>query len=203
MNTESGLRERKKLRTRREIATTALRLFAEHGYEPVTVAQIAAAANVSRATFFNYFPDKEAVLFDDTAAHRDLLREVLTDPSHATTPRQALLEAVDRMLDAPVWSLDPDSELVPVRARLISTEPALRARALLRVADVHTIWARTLHEAFSGQMDQVEAAALAGAAIGAVLGAAAVHLNSGAEHGSLPEIVRRAARSVLVSEATS
>ncbi|MFI6532916.1 hypothetical protein ACIBHY_10735 [Nonomuraea sp. NPDC050547] len=137
------------------------------------------------------------MLFDDTTAHHDLLREVLTDPSHAATPRQALLQAVDRMLAAPVWSLEPDSELVPVRARLISTEPALRARALLRVADVHAIWARTLHEAFSGQLDQVEAAALAGAAIGAVLGAAAIHLNSGAGHGSLPETARKAARSVL------
>ncbi|MEV4892481.1 TetR family transcriptional regulator, partial [Nonomuraea sp. NPDC055795] len=120
MNTESGLRERKKQRTRRDIATAAVRLFAEHGYEAVTVAQIAAAANVSRATFFNYFPDKEAVLFDDTTAHRDLLREVLTDLSHATTPRQALLQAVDRMLDGPALSLDPHSELVPVRARLIA-----------------------------------------------------------------------------------
>lgn len=50
-----NLRERKKLATWRAIRTAALRLFDEQGYEATTVEQIAEAANVSRATFFNYF----------------------------------------------------------------------------------------------------------------------------------------------------
>ncbi|TLF57643.1 TetR family transcriptional regulator [Nonomuraea sp. KC401] len=197
MDTDPGLRERKKLRTRRELAEAALRLFADQGYEPTTVAQIAAAANVSRATFFNYFTDKEDVLFADASAHEDLMKEVLTDTDREVTPGQALFQAVERLLQAPVWSLNPESDLVPVRARLIVTEPALRARALLRIADIHAAWARALHEAFPDRLDEIEAATLAGTVIGAVLGAAATHLATGAEHGSLPGIVRKAAEAAL------
>ena len=58
------LRERKKLATWRAIQSAALRLFDEQGYEATTVEQIAAAANVSRATFFNYFASKDATLLD-------------------------------------------------------------------------------------------------------------------------------------------
>src|SRR6202521_1043886 len=60
-----GMRERKKLKTRDSIQRTALRLFEKHGYEQTTIEQIAAAAEISPSTFFNYFPTKEdVVLFD-------------------------------------------------------------------------------------------------------------------------------------------
>ena len=57
------MRERKKRAARQAIATTARRLFAERGYEAVTVAEIAAAADVSEKTVFNYFPTKEDLAF--------------------------------------------------------------------------------------------------------------------------------------------
>lgn len=63
----AGLRERKKLQTREEIAQAAARLFAAHGFEAVTVDDVASAANVSRQTVFNYFPTKEQMLFDRDA----------------------------------------------------------------------------------------------------------------------------------------
>lgn len=59
-----SLRERKKLAAWRAIRESALRLFDEQGYEATTIEQIAARANVSRATFFNYFESKDAVIRD-------------------------------------------------------------------------------------------------------------------------------------------
>lgn len=72
-----GLRARKKQATWSALRRAALDLFRTHGYDAVTVEQIAAAAGVSRSTFFNYFAGKEAVLFDgapgEPAAWRPLL----------------------------------------------------------------------------------------------------------------------------------
>ncbi|HWM10539.1 MAG TPA: helix-turn-helix domain-containing protein, partial [Solirubrobacteraceae bacterium] len=58
-----GLRARKKRLAREGIAATARRLFVEHGYDAVTVAEIAAAADVSEKTVFNHFPTKEDLAF--------------------------------------------------------------------------------------------------------------------------------------------
>jgi AcrR family transcriptional regulator len=60
---EMGLRERKKQQTRQLIADTAWRLFADRGFERVTVAEIAREAQVAVATVFNYFPTKEDLFF--------------------------------------------------------------------------------------------------------------------------------------------
>src|SRR5437764_327094 len=58
-----GLRELKKEQTRRLIAETAWRLFADRGFDRVSVAEIAREAQVAEATVFNYFPSKEDLFY--------------------------------------------------------------------------------------------------------------------------------------------
>ena len=71
-----GLRERKKRAAREAIATTARRLFAERGFDAVTVAEVAAAAVVSEKTVFNHFATKEDLAF---AGRGERLEQLLAD----------------------------------------------------------------------------------------------------------------------------
>ena len=71
-----GLRERKRAQTQRSIWSEAIALFLEHGFEAVTVNRIAAAANVSKMTVFNYFPTKEDLVITP-------MREHIGDAAHA------------------------------------------------------------------------------------------------------------------------
>jgi AcrR family transcriptional regulator len=76
---ELGLRERKKQRTRQLIAETARRMFAERGFDEVSVAAVARAAEVSEATVFNYFPTKEDLVFQGMEAFESELLAAVRD----------------------------------------------------------------------------------------------------------------------------
>jgi AcrR family transcriptional regulator len=99
MTAPSPVRERKKRDTWRLIHSTALRLMQQHGFDAVSVDDIVAAAGISRRTFFNYFPGKEAVVFDpdpdDPALWRDLLAARPADEPVWTALREVLLGYTD------------------------------------------------------------------------------------------------------------
>ncbi|MEU6717871.1 TetR/AcrR family transcriptional regulator [Nonomuraea sp. NPDC046802] len=193
-----GLREQRKLRTRRALMESALRLFMAKGYESTTVAEIAAAAEVSPATFFNYFPGKEEVIFADRLAQAEALAQALGEHHAGETPAQALLRALHRMLDSPEWTMDPEAgDLVLARIRLIATVPALSARALLEVAELQTRWSADLTAAFPGELDAFEADVLTGAAIGAILAVGGRALRTGVPARPLPDLIRDAAAAAL------
>jgi AcrR family transcriptional regulator len=73
-----GLRESKKLHTRQEIADRAMHLFARRGFDHVTVAEVAEAANVSEKTVYNYFPTKEDLFFDEVPEREAALVAAIT-----------------------------------------------------------------------------------------------------------------------------
>lgn len=168
MSDRLGLRERKKRRTKQALVEAALRLFDEKGYDSTTVAEIAAAAEVSPATFFNYFSAKDEVVFADDDLYDDLLRESFADRSPDESPEDLLLRTIHRLSGADTWSFPFDHELTRIRARLIATVPALRAGALLRNASLQQRLAHALREAYPAELDALHAAALTGALVGAI-----------------------------------
>jgi len=120
--TVAGLRERKKQKTKAAIQRAALRLFKKRGYEETTIEEIAAAAEISPSTFFNYFPTKEdVVLFDE---YDPMLFPMLTDAPAGETLRQS----IHRVLDAFAVIVEQDREDILERSRLVLEVPELRAR---------------------------------------------------------------------------
>jgi AcrR family transcriptional regulator len=90
----TGLRELKKARTRRLIADTAARLFAERGYEHVAVSDVAREAEVAEQTVYNYFPTKEQLVTDREQQVQDRLCDLIRSRPRATTPAAAIREFV-------------------------------------------------------------------------------------------------------------
>jgi AcrR family transcriptional regulator len=90
----TGLRERKKARTRRLIADTAARLFAERGYENVAVTDVAREAEVAEQTVYNYFPAKEQLVTDREDQIRDRLSDLIRSRPPAVTPAAAVRDFV-------------------------------------------------------------------------------------------------------------
>ncbi len=90
MSIPTGLRSRKRLATREGISNVATRLFAERGFDRVTVDEIATAADVGRKTVFNYFPRKEDMFFDRDEEGRETLREALRQRDSRVGPIETL-----------------------------------------------------------------------------------------------------------------
>ncbi len=105
----TGLRERKKARTRRLIADTAARLFAERGYERVAVSDVAREAEVSEQTVYNYFQTKEQLVTDRDQQIQDRLCELIRSRPPTLTPAAAIrdfvLESVAgiRSIPSEIW----------------------------------------------------------------------------------------------------
>jgi AcrR family transcriptional regulator len=118
-----GLRERKRRETSERIIEKGLKLFVKNGYEATTLDAIAAAAGISRRTFFYYFKSKEDVLL---AAHDSGFREALRPAMLEEPPDQAPVDAVQKCLIR-IASRYETKESV-VFDRLMESTEALRAR---------------------------------------------------------------------------
>jgi len=131
-----GLRERKKAQTRQHISDTATRLFLQQGFDEVTVAEIAAVADVSVKTVFNYFGSKEDLLFDRESEVAGCLEALAA----ARLPEEPLIDAMLRSITEryPAVAWGAWAELTPELAaakrafyQLVHDNPHLHARALV------------------------------------------------------------------------
>jgi AcrR family transcriptional regulator len=176
--TEPGLRERKKERTRRALVEAAVEMFEHKGYDETTIAEIAAAADVSPRTFFSYFPTKEDLLFADTEARLSIAVAEIDARRPGDRPADVLLRTVRRIAESGAMDSDLLSRLAPARVRLVLATPALRGRAFQRLFAGQRLLARHLHAAFPDELDEVSAAAIVGALVGALVTAATAALES-------------------------
>jgi AcrR family transcriptional regulator len=133
-----GLRETKKQRTREHVAAEAMRLFAMRGFDHVTVAEIAEAADVSEKTVFNYFSTKEDIFFDEVPARLQLLATAIRERKKG----ESVFSVLRRLQSRDAGRLT--SERFATFARIIEESPALQAKELELMGRFADVLARTL-----------------------------------------------------------
>lgn len=126
-----SLRERNHERTRAEIAHHALALFAAHGYDDVTVEDIAASAGISRRTFFRYFDTKDDALLPGDASRLQRLEEAL----RARPPAEGAFDAVRGAVLELAQDYETGSHEFLQQARLVLATPSVHARSLEHQAE--------------------------------------------------------------------
>ncbi|GAB3209187.1 TetR/AcrR family transcriptional regulator [Marinactinospora thermotolerans] len=138
----AGLREQKKRQTRQAISDTATRMFVERGFENVTIAEIAAAAQVAKMTVTNYFPRKEDLALDLGEQFTSGLARAVAERA----PGESALDALHRSFLAAVARRDPVIGFAgPEFTRMVVDSPTLMAR----LRDFHDIRENALAEALA------------------------------------------------------
>lgn len=115
-------------RTRVAIVAAGMELFAERGFDDVTVAEVAARADVAPRTFHRYFPDKAELLF----ASDDLLRDTLQQALEASPSDAGIFSYVLAVLATACEPLEGLRAELVVRERLLEEVTALRGRDLVK-----------------------------------------------------------------------
>jgi AcrR family transcriptional regulator len=134
--TKLGLRERKKQQTRDTIASAALRLFAERGYDETTLADIAEAANIAPRTIFSYFESKEDILLcEENGFLTELKRRLDERPEGSTT-----VDAIREFLS----SIEHPDEQAKLRKQVIAANPDLQVKMRGRHAQLEPMLAESI-----------------------------------------------------------
>ncbi|MGW0776314.1 TetR family transcriptional regulator [Streptomyces sp. NPDC002835] len=165
MNAPMGLRERKKQRTRETISDTAITLFLEHGFDQVSVVDIAAVAEVSKPTLFKYFPTKEDLVVHRFADHQTVSSTVVAERPPGVSAIDALHQHFLDGLAArdPITGLNDDEDVLAFHHLVYST-PSLVARVSQYLAQAEEALAQALVDALDSDRE-ITAALLAGQVI--------------------------------------
>jgi AcrR family transcriptional regulator len=157
-----GLRERKRQQTRERLTRMAMALFLDRGFEATTLDDIAAAADISRRSFFHYFASKEDVVFawqeESTAA---LIAAVAARPAN-----ESMLAAAENAISAMVRQLEPGEAIA--MARLRRDNPALQARDQVKYEKLERALAEALGKRAGHKTERLQARLVAMIATGAM-----------------------------------
>ena len=127
---------------RGRLAQAAMALYVEQGFEQTTVAEIARQAGLTERTFFRHFADKREVLFYGMEMLRGLLTRAVAD----APPSATAMEAVGAALEAAGALLQENPERVRLRDAIVSANPELRERELIKLAAMASAVAGALRD---------------------------------------------------------
>jgi AcrR family transcriptional regulator len=126
---------------RERLERAALALFAEHGYDATTVAEIADRAGLTKSTFFRHFADKREVLFGG----QDMLAGLFSEAIRAAPPSATTADCLAAALQAAAAAFTPDRHaLAPQRRAVIAANSELQERELLKRARLASAMAGAL-----------------------------------------------------------
>jgi AcrR family transcriptional regulator len=119
-----GRRERKKAATRKAISDVATRMFLERGFDDVSIREVADAADVSPTTVFAYFPQKEALVFDEDDEQRDHLVRSVRDRADGVSVNRAIRDFYAVAIDDN--AKEHGEDVARAFLRFLNETPALR-----------------------------------------------------------------------------
>jgi AcrR family transcriptional regulator len=160
----TGLRERKKQQTREAIHRAAMKLFAERGFDATTIADIAAAADISPRTFFSYFPSKEEAVF----AKFEPAFESFDQAMRERPPGTGALEAMREWILGMATEFTGDIEAAKLEARLRRESPAVAACDLRHMRQFERRLAEAVGEDLGEPPDALRPRLVAAAAVAAL-----------------------------------
>jgi AcrR family transcriptional regulator len=159
---EPGLRQRKRQQTRERLTRAAMALFHERGFEATTLDDIAAAADISRRSFFHYFASKEDVVF---AWHEEITAALIAAIA-ARPAGESMLAAAENAVLAMVRQIEPGEAIA--MARLKRDNPALQARDQVKYEQLERALAEALGKRAGHKADRLRARLVAMIATGAM-----------------------------------
>lgn len=157
---KEGRRERKRRQTRERIEAAALKLFLERGFDATTIEDITEAADVSKRSFFDYFPSKEEVVaaWQDGFA-RELIAAVAAQPEDAS-----IVEVIEAAVNSALRTAIADPQSLALVA-LIRNTPTLQARDQLKYAKLERKLADALFARSGSQGERLRLGMLAAAVV--------------------------------------
>ncbi|ALG05689.1 TetR/AcrR family transcriptional regulator [Kibdelosporangium phytohabitans] len=155
----ASLRERKKAETRQRITDVATLMFVARGFDNVSIAEIAEAADVSKVTVFNYFPRKEDIFFDREPQAQELLTTAVRDRETDESPVQAVRRLFIRQAEQG-HPLGGFQDRFVAFWRTVLDSAALRARAREGMDELTACLAKAIAETSDDPSPDVTAAVI-------------------------------------------
>jgi AcrR family transcriptional regulator len=166
MTAPVGLRERKKLQTRRLLAETARRLFSEYGFEQVSIAEIARKAEVSEQTVFNYFPTKEDLVYSGLEVFEEQLLAAIRERPAGHTVLVAFGDFILQPRGLLAAADEATARELTAVTLMIAASPALLAREQQIFARYTNTLARLIAEETGARAGDLQPYVVANALIG-------------------------------------